>query len=317
MKDKKTKIIIGYVCTLGLLVVSCSDQVSQNAGTAPNNPNPSSTAVASVNIGNFDVSCGQQSSIGQQSQKVPFQQHEQEGCNSKHNIKFSHSQVSDFDVNLECDLDRVVVKNKGVDSKESTFPIQSDGSVNGQMQYLQQIDDDGRGHPYCWVEYVVSFNGKAHCNHSFDMNTAPPSYSRADTSISPSPTPSTAANYLELNTLVSLQNTTPEALVMAGIADSSTATPNLPSSFETLPSAFSPTPSVTPSITPKPTHSPTPFFTPTPISPPSINPTPHPTGSHTPLPTPTLVPVTICVVDNPCPESCSTNISCPQSPIQY
>jgi hypothetical protein len=78
-------------------------------------------------------------------------------------FEYKGAQVVNLDMNLDCDNQQVVVKNKGFDGKQKQIPIQNDGSVDGSLEFQQQLHDDGKGNKSCWIEYVAAIKGKAQC----------------------------------------------------------------------------------------------------------------------------------------------------------
>lgn len=281
-----------------------------------------SDAPSAAALGGFTFDCENGSSSQQQSKQVPFQQ--QQTCTQPDNaqqqqtLKFTEQKLSDFEVQLDCS-DRVVrVKNKGEDEEEKSLPIQSDGKVQGQLQYVQQIADDGKGNQNCWIEYRVNFDGKASCEANTSATptstptTSPSPTASPSTSPSPTSTPTTMAlaflddnsgtgnsagtageQKLELTTTVEFAPTSTQALEQAGIEIEGGDQPG---------STPTPSPSTSPSVSP--TASPTT----------SASPTSTPTMTTTPTPTTTatVTPVKVCMVENPCPVVGKTEFSCGQ-----
>ena len=110
-----------------------------------------------VPLGNFNMSCGQQ----QQQIQTKFQQQQSPGCAPQ--FVFSESKLSDWEVQLNCDARRVEIQSTGLDRRNASIPIASDGTVQGKMSFQQQVKSDRKGHAVCWVEYQVVFDGKASC----------------------------------------------------------------------------------------------------------------------------------------------------------
>jgi hypothetical protein len=203
----------------------------------------------------------------------------------KQQFTFVNSKVADFDVQLDCDNNRVIVRTKGPDVQQQTLPIFSDGSINGTLRFKNQVADDGKGTGQCWLEYLVSFSGKATCE-----TTTP------DPTASPTPGQTPSQKGLSLTTEVSFDQTTLDALQQAGIGVEGPA----------------PSPSPSDSVTPSP--SPSESASPAPSQSPSPSPSPSPTIVPSPTPSPSISvqPIKVCKVEDPCPIENKTDLSCKQ-----
>ena len=267
--------LLGLTATVGLN--GCGNNTDQGAASAA----PSTLA----GLGNFNLNCdptpgsntGSGTSTQGSKQQVQFQQQQQTQCGQK--FQFQQQTAADFDVTLDCNQNRVLVKNKGADSKQQVLPIQEGGKIQGQMQFQQQLQNDGKGNQVCWLENVVTFDGKAVCE--------------------PTPAPSTTPKKsLSLTTKVEQKATTSEQLSQAGISGAS------PSPSPSV----SPSPSASPSASGSP--SPSPSVSPSPS--PSASPSPSPSASPSAHPSPSTTPVVVCIVQDPCPVVGKTDLSCPQ-----
>jgi len=284
-----------------LAVISSFAMIRCGGGGESSDSLPETAAGTIRDIGNMNFSCGGHGGDGSshsgQNKKVQFQQQSGGGCDQK--VQFEEQKVSDLDVNLDCDQKVVSVKNQGADQKQETLPISQDGSIHGQLHFQSKIkgpqqsgQNDGQN---CWVEYVVSFNGKTNCDPDHDSNQN--------------------AN-MKLSTQVAFQQTTVARLAEAGIPGA-TPTPAREtrsgmseashsgehrSPITSGPDTSNPDPVAT--WTPEPGISGSPSSPPTgsPTARPSYSPTSSPTASPsiTPSPSPSLIPVVVCAVQNPC-----------------
>jgi hypothetical protein len=283
---KKKMILVGCLAALAGALSSCNDD--DNAAAAP----PPLNAEA---LGGVNFNCGDGSQQQQQStQQVPFQK--DPACTPAQNtpaqkFEFQQSKLADFDIRLDCEDRQVVIQTRGRDSRTQTLPIAFDDTVNGQIEMVNQVADDGKGTGACWVGYLITFSGKANCSGSI-VTTA------ADESPMASPSPSASAmapgqSSLQLTASVDFQPTTADELSSLGI-DVSGQQPGA-------------TPSPSPSITGSPAPSPTTSMSP--------SPSPSPTTSMSPSPSPTVsvTPVKFCTVDNACPLIGDSTLSCPAS----
>jgi hypothetical protein len=282
------------------------------------------TAGASTqNIGNMNFSCGGRNGGGGsgQSKKVQYQQQSSGGCDQK--VEFEEQKVSDFDVNLDCDQQMVSVKNKGADQKQETFPITQDGSVHGQLHFQSKIkgpqqyggqnaaQDDGQN---CWVEYVVSFDGKADCDSnenskmkfSTQVNFQQTNQTRlAEAGIpgaAPPPAHETRTGLSEASHSGERRTPNPES---SDPVTTWTPEPGLPGSGNGSTSASPTSPAGFPSNIPSATASTEPTSLP--------SPSPSTSSSASPRPSPSLIPVVVCAVQKPCTvTSDDEDFSCPQ-----
>jgi hypothetical protein len=282
------------------VIISSFAMIRCGGGGESSDSLPETAAGTIRDIGNMNFSCGGHgggdgSSHSGQNKQVQFQQQSGGGCDQK--VQFEEQKVSDLDVNLDCDQKVVSVKNQGADQKQETLPISRDGTVHGQLHFQSKIkgpqqsgQNDGQN---CWVEYVVSFNGKTDCDSGSNQN----------------------AN-MKLSTQVAFQQTTVARLAEAGIPGA-TPTPSREtrsgmseashsgehrSPITSGPDTSNPDPVAT--WTPEPGISGSPSSAPTgsPTARPSYSPTSSPTASPsiTPSPSPSLIPVVVCAVQNPC-----------------
>jgi hypothetical protein len=211
---------------------------------------PGPSAGSDVPLGNFTLDCEgtQGQGQGQKQQQVQFkqQQQQQQSCKNQP-IQFQQQKVADFDFQVDCGSRQVVVKNKSAQDQKTEFlPIQQDGKVKGQMQFQQQVQNDGKGNLRCWVEYVVKFDGTASCATE----------------------PETGAEQkaIQMQTEVGLDPSTLDELQQAGIVPEGGASPSPSPSPSASPSpepSGSPSPSPSPSASPSASPSPTPTVTPT------------------------------------------------------
>ena len=162
----KIKFHIAMMSIFALMASSCGGGgEGQLAGSVPvlSNANYQPTAEP---LGGFKVGCGTQQNQQPAQQQIPFKQQQQQtdptSCSPQ--FQFYQSKFSDFDVQIDCDNNRVNIKSSGPDQQSKNIPIQSDGSVKGDLQYQQQVQNDGKGNVSCWVETVVNFNGQADCS---------------------------------------------------------------------------------------------------------------------------------------------------------
>src|SRR5687768_17131597 len=125
---------LGFISIISVSLSSCGD-TGTNQLPNPSSPPGNSPAILQ-DLGEFSIECNGSSRGGaqQQSQKVPFPQQQQTGCNPQQKFEFKQSEISNFDLRLNCEDRVLVVKNKGLDEKEKQLPIQSDGSVQGEIQ---------------------------------------------------------------------------------------------------------------------------------------------------------------------------------------
>ena len=285
---------------------------------------PETAAGTIRDIGNMNFSCGGHGNgdggYGQ-SKKVQYQQQSGGDCDQK--VEFEEQKVSDLDVNLDCDQQVVSVKNKGDDQKQETFPITGDGTVHGQLRYQSKIkgpqqyggqnanQNDGQN---CWVEYVVSFDGKADCDSNHDskmkfstqVNFEQTNQTRLAEAGIPGATPPTAG------------------VTRSGLSEASHSgerrTPN-PESSDPV-TTWTPEPGIgngsgsgngpgTSASPPVPISFPSNTASTEPTSLPSHIPSASPTTS--PRPSPSLVPVVVCAVQKPCTvKSEDQDFSCSQ-----
>lgn len=315
---KKIFLALSVSALSGVAFIHCGD----GNGSSNNNPdpNPATNAPgAATDLGNFNLSCGGESSgqSGQQKQ-VPFQQQQQSGCKPQ-KFQFQQQQAVNYDIDLDCDQKRVIVRNKGADQKQQSLPIQSDGTVKGSLQYQQQVTNDNRGNQVCWVEYRVNFDGKAQCgggtnptptatatpDPTFTILPIPGSTATA-TPTATATAPATGSDKLSLTTVVDFQPSSAEALRQIGVQGPVV----LPSATPSATVSPAPTPTATSSPGTSPSSSPSPSPSPSPTA----SPTATPTGTATPTatPSPTGTPVVVCVVDDPCPIVGKTELSCDQ-----
>jgi hypothetical protein len=257
-------------------LAGCGDDTSSNP--AP----PSAEA-----LGGFSLDCGTSAAGAQQAKQVPFQQ--QQSCVSQNpqaqKFTFKNSKVANFNVQLDCANNRVVVQGTGGDTDSQTLPILSDGSVDGQLTFQQQVASDGLGGTNCWVQYVVNVTGQTSCNPTPAPSATPGATSAQQSS-------------LQLTTTVSFEPTTADQLRAAGIDTSTGSQPG-----EAAPS---PSPSPSASASPSPSPSPSPSVTPSP------SPTPSSTVTPGPTPSASVTPSLVCQVQDPCPIESKADLSCSQ-----
>jgi hypothetical protein len=272
--------VAGLALALALAtgLASCGDDKDTN-NTLPNEPGiPSADA-----LGGFELACVNQNGQVQSQQKksVPFQQQQscvqQSGGQQKQKFTFVEKKVADFDVVLDCSMGVLAVGNLGEDADTKFLPVGQNGSVQGTLKFLDEVDDDGKGSGKCWILYEVSFSGTAQCAQQAGTVPQPqPTFTilpQPGVSSSPGPTPSATSSpgssgKLDLTTTITFGSTTLQALDQAGIA-------GLP-------------------MTPQPSPSPSP----------SPSPRPSPTA------TATVRPIKVCIVDNPCPIEGKASLSC-------
>ena len=205
MKNNITLCWIGALSALAAVtMVSCGDNGKNDlAGSAPNpGTAPAPPSGLSDNFGAINFKCdNQQGGQQQQQQKqVPYQQ--QSSCvpsQQQQKVQYqTQSKVTDFDIDLDCKNRVVIVSNKGSHTKSQTLPIASNGDVNGKLQFLELLKDDGKNSGMCWAGYEVSISGKAFCD--------------VDTNPIPNPPP---GKKLQLQTQVQLKSTTSAELQQA------------------------------------------------------------------------------------------------------
>ncbi len=90
-------------------------------------------------------------------------------------IALNNSKFSDFNMHLDCANRVVDAEPLDQSARRAQLPIDSDGTVRGNLQYPGQVNNDGQGNQQCWVDFVVAFDGRANCDdrggHSLSLNT--------------------------------------------------------------------------------------------------------------------------------------------------
>jgi hypothetical protein len=296
---------LALIAALGCLP-GCGDEESASATPAP----PS----LAESLGAVDFKCDGQEQQQAQQQELKFRQ--KSGCSADQVFVFQESVVSDFDVFLDCSRGFVTVVGKGATADRKTFPIQEDGSVKGNLQMQQQVQDDGYGRVQCFVITQVLIDGKARCDFdkSFSYTTQV-----GFAASSPGVFRSDFASRVDSEELPQLpeephpEEPQPEESPSPSPSPRPSPSPSpLESPFPTpSPEDFSPSPTPTPSQSPSPSPSP------------SLSPSPSPTGTHrpppppprprpTPRPTVTILPTQVCIVENPCPIEAKADLNCSQ-----
>jgi hypothetical protein len=156
-------------------------------------------------------------------------------------ITFKDGKVSDFDFDLDCEHRVVVITHKAT-GKSKNLAIHSDGTVNGTVEFVQDVADDGKGTSNCFLDFRVDFSGTAECP--------------ADTSTS-------VGKKLTMNATVNFDEPTDQQLREAGI-EPGPGPSQQPGQAPTTQPSPSASPSGGPSTTPSPSPTPTSTFTVTP-----------------------------------------------------
>ena len=212
-------------------------------------------------------------------QQIPFQrkpeclQQQNNPSSQQQQLTFTDSKVSDFDFSVDCVQRRVFVRSKGRDQETSTLPIASDGSVVGELDFLNQLSNDGKGSGTCWAGYKVTFNGKVDCDaQKPGTSTKNPDYGK-----------------VSINAEVAFRQSSSLQLQQSGIASMDSIVPA--SSNATIE-----TPGTVPSLAPSP----------------SPSASPRPSDIPTPTATVIVTPVRVCIIENPCPIVGKVDLTCPQ-----
>lgn len=155
-----------------LLFLNCGDGGgNQQSGTGPVPPPSDAYQPTAAPYGGFKVGCGPKQNQQQQSQQIQYQQ-QSAAPDCSPQLQFFSSKISDFDLRMDCDAGVVNVANLGSDQKKGAFPIQDDGTVRGQLEFQQQIQNDGQGNVSCWVKTVIDFDGRANCrDHDLELTS--------------------------------------------------------------------------------------------------------------------------------------------------
>ncbi len=234
---------------------------------------------------------GTQQGQSSKQQQIPFQQkpecqqqQQNNPAQQQQQLTFAGSKVSDFDISVDCVQRRVVVRSKGQDQKTSSLPIRSDGTVVGELNFINGLENDGKGSGSCWVGYKVAFNGKVDCNaNKPGTSEKNPEFGK-----------------VSLSAEVAFNQTNSFELQQAGIAsigdDVTTGTAVDTGSGNVAGIVPSPSPSASSTPTPTPTPSASVTLTPVPI----------------PLPSSTITPIRVCIIENPCPVVGKADLTCPQ-----
>jgi hypothetical protein len=258
--------------------------------------------------GSYNMSCGGRGGSSYAKQ-APFKQSAQNSsCKPSQKFEFPQKKVADYDVDLDCSGRRVVVHNRGADQKQQELPIQSNGKVQGKLQYQQAVQNDGKGNQQCWVKYDVDFNGKAECGGSAQTPSYPGVRARQN-------------DRLMLETRVSFKKADLSELRSSGFADSHGPGQNPDQDPDQNPGQQpgqnpgqnpDQNPDQNPGQNPGQHPSPTPTHTHPGGQHPPIDQNP-PTGQHPhpyPNPMPTQKPIVVCDVEDSCPMVGSTDMSC-------
>ena len=239
---------------------------------------------------------GTQQGQNSKQQQIPFQQkpecqqqQQNNPAQQQQQLTFAGSKVSDFDISVDCVQRRVVVRSKGQDQKPSSLPIRSDGTVVGELNFINGLENDGKGSGSCWVGYKVAFNGKVDCNaNKPGTSEKNPEFGK-----------------VRLDAEVAFNQTSAFELQQAGIASMGDVTTGTGVDTGTGTSTGSGT---TPGIVPSPSPSASVTSTPTPTPSASVTVTPVPI----PVPSSTITPIRVCIIDNPCPVVGKADLTCPQ-----
>jgi len=272
---------------------------SQPPSAPASMPNTSLYSPTTIPLGNVDSSCGKNQSNMQQQQVAWQQQNQQSGGGAcVPQFQFYQSKISDLDVNLDCDDHVVGLTAKGGSQSQSVqLPIQSDGSVKGSFEFPQQVQNDGQGNMYCFVQTIYVIDGQATCAQPLAENGGG----------------GPSQDTFKMNAQIEFVggSGTPSDHESPSVYPSGSPSP------EPSPSP-SPEPSLVPRIyppNPNPSSSPYSFPSPYPSSSPSTSPLPYPTYPPLPPPGPGPVPggsaVLTCVVVNPCPIILNADTTCP------
>ena len=160
----KTSSLLASVGSIGLLLALAACGGGSDESTSTSAPGATYSPTTAP-LGNFNVKCDQ--SPGQQiQQQSPYQQQQQQqsGGSCTPQFEFYSSVATNFDVDLDCRNNQVLVTGKGVDQSSAAIPIQGDGSWKGQVVVDQPVANDGRGNVYCKVKTIVNFDGNASCS---------------------------------------------------------------------------------------------------------------------------------------------------------
>lgn len=159
----KTKSLLPRYGSISMLLALAACGGSDE--NASDNSAPGATySPTTAPLGNFNVKCDK--SPGQQvQQQSPYQQQQQQSSGScTPQFEFYSAVVTNFDVDLDCRNNRVLVTGKGVDQSSAAIPIQGDGSWKGQVTVNQSVANDGQGNVFCKVKTIVNFDGNASCS---------------------------------------------------------------------------------------------------------------------------------------------------------
>ena len=191
-----------------------------------------------------------------QQKQFTFQYEQKPSC--KPNAYKPASQIPlKYDLQLDCDSQKIVVRYQGIDLNQAVIPIQESGKIFGQMRYQQQVIQTSST-TTCWLEHEVVFEGTAHCSSRNERN----------------PT-----DHLSLKTTVNLNK-----ISNAELRQFETEGPLIQPSFSP---STSPIPSV--SVPDSPWPSPSPSLSPLQLPSPIPLPTTSPTYSPGPSPYPTRI----------------------------
>lgn len=191
-------------------------------------------------LGNFNVKCDQSPGQQIQQQSSYQQQQQQSGAACIPQFEYYSSVVTNFDVDLDCRNNQVLVTGKGLGQSSAAIPIQGDGSWKGQVSVDQSVANDGKGNVFCKVKTIVNFDGNASCSPGQEgLNWG----TKVDFAQSSS---SSGADLASLESSIRARSRSSSGEEMPGIAASSTPLASNPLVGDPLASDPSPSPSPTP-----------------------------------------------------------------------
>ncbi len=230
---------------LPLTLAGCNNDNNGNASTGPGPTLPANQEIA---LGSVNLNCGASNgtSNGQQQQNqspVQFKPIPQQPGTCTQKVKFQTTQSYDFNLDLDCTSHMLTVTSKdGTSAKPVKIPVQGDGTISGNGQFVQQVLGDGSspgtGGQVCWVTFDTKFDGKASC-------PAPTATSTTDQQKS-----------VQVATQVDFKKPDPSQLQQAGVAELGPIIDPGPGPVQN--------PSPSPSVTPSPSPSPSPSTSPLP-----------------------------------------------------
>ena len=324
--ERKKLLKLGLVLVVSTLLHACG-QARQDDGLTAAGENAKQQPPGPT--GGFNLSCGKQ--LPQQYKQAEYQQQQhcvaQGGGKKGQSFAFKDSRVSDFELSLDCAKRVVVAQSKTVAGQLTSIPIAADGSVKGNLNYPQQVLNDGYGTDPCYVQLAVAFDGTARCDEP---------NGKAALALN------TEVSFLES----SLGASNPGSDVVASLPEESPNQPRRPDvdpgtgseipgrdnrnrdrgrdgnggwgsggagDGDQYPGYPQPVPGPVPAPVPGPVPVPGPEPVPVPVPGPGQLPSQGPGPIPAPIPGgPAIPPRKGCVVRNPCPIVTKTDLSCPE-----